>query len=65
MSPLYIIVAGFCLVVVGMVLPFLMTLRIIESTFLLNFLAFTCSLAGLLMGMIGAASYVKTNRGRK
>jgi len=65
MNPLYIIVAGFCLVVVGMVLPFLMTLRVIESTFLFNFLAFTCSLAGLLMGMIGAASYVKTNRGKK
>jgi hypothetical protein len=52
-------------VVIGMVLPFLTVLRVIESTFLLNFFAFTSSVAGLFLGMIGAAGYVKINRGKR
>jgi hypothetical protein len=65
MNPLNLIITGFFLVLFGMVMPFLMTLRVIESTFLLNFLSFGCSVAGLFMGMVGAASYVKINRGKK
>jgi hypothetical protein len=65
MNPLYLILIGFVLVVIGMVLPFLTVLRVIESTFLLNFFAFTSSVAGLFLGMIGAAGYVKINRGKR
>ena len=65
-SPKYIvfILIGFVLVLLGAVLPFLMVMRIIESTFFLNFLAYGSSMVGLLLGFIGASQYVREHRGR-
>lgn len=53
---------GFFLVTFGMVVPFLMVLRIVESTFFLNFLSFSASVAGLFLGIIGIVYYVRLNR---
>jgi membrane protein implicated in regulation of membrane protease activity len=64
MPPLHIIILGFILVVLGFLLPFLMILHIIESSFLLNFLAYGASVAGLMLGIMGAASYVRRNKRR-
>ncbi len=47
----------------GVILPFLMVLRLLTSTFGLNFLAFACQVGGLLLGLIGLASYARS-RGR-
>ena len=58
LSPLKIILIGFFLVVLGVVLPFLMVLHIIESTFFLNFFSYAASLLGLMLGLIGSAMYV-------
>lgn len=55
-NPLLII--GFVLVLVGAVLPFLIVIRLIESTFFLNFVAFSASVAGIFMGVIGTAMHV-------
>ncbi len=63
-SSLYPILLGFALVVLGVVLPFLMVLRVLESTFLLNFFSFTASMAGLLLGIAGAAMYFRSGKGR-
>jgi hypothetical protein len=65
-SPKYIlyILIGFVLVVLGAVLPFLMVMRVLESTFFLNFLAYGSSMAGLFLGFIGASLYVNEHRGR-
>ena len=41
----------------GFVAPFLMVLRILESTLLLGFLSYGASFAGLILGIIGAAWY--------
>lgn len=67
--PLRMIVIGFVLVTAGMVLPFLMQLGIIDLTrmpgvtgFLLAFLTYGASVAGLFLGFIGAATYVKMQR---
>lgn len=57
-----IILTGFALVLLGAVLPFLMVLEMLSSTFFLNFLAFTAAVSGLFLGLIGAATLV---RGRK
>lgn len=57
-----LIVIGFLMVVTGAVLPFLMVIGILESTFLLNFVAFATSTIGVFLGVIGAAIYVGENR---
>lgn len=62
MSPLKLIVVGFVLVLIGAVLPFAMVMRLLESTFLLNFLAAFSSGIGLLLGIIGAALYIRLGR---
>ncbi len=62
MSPRTMIVVGILMMVVGWLLPFLMILQVLESTFFLNFLSFTLSTAGLFLGMIGAALYYRQRR---
>jgi hypothetical protein len=56
--PKHVILIGFFLVLAGAVLPFLMVTRVLESTFTLNFASFGATMAGLLLGMIGASTYV-------
>ncbi len=60
-----LIVVGFLMVLVGAVLPFLMVIRLVESTFLLNFLAYIVSVAGLFLGIIGIAMYIGNVSRRK
>jgi len=61
-SPFKMILIGFALAVLGAVLPFLMVLHILKSTFFLNFFSYTASLAGLILGVIGAAMYVRLKK---
>jgi hypothetical protein len=56
------IVIGFFLVLTGAVLPFLIVIRLVPSTFFLNFLAYTASVSGLFLGVIGMAMYVGEKR---
>ncbi|NTW38139.1 MAG: hypothetical protein HGB17_19005 [Syntrophobacteraceae bacterium] len=64
-QPLRLILAGFVLVTAGMVLPFLMVLQVLESTFFLNFFSFAASVAGLFLGIIGGSMYVRLPREKK
>jgi len=61
-DPIHIILLGFGLLVLGVVLPMLMILQVLESTFFLNFLAYICSFLGLMFGLIGTAWYTRKNR---
>ena len=61
-SPFKIILIGFALAVLGAVVPFLMVLHILKSTFFLNFFSYAASLAGLILGIIGAAMYVRLKK---
>lgn len=65
-SPSFVIyiLIGFVLVVLGAVLPLLMVLQILESTLLLNFLAYGASISGLFLGFVGATLYVREHRGK-
>jgi heme/copper-type cytochrome/quinol oxidase subunit 4 len=63
-SPLFYILIGFVLVILGAVLPFLMIMQILESTLLLNFFSYFASVAGLFLGFIGATMYVREKRGK-
>jgi hypothetical protein len=63
MNPLTMIFIGFVLVLLaGIVIPFLMVMHLVETTYFLSFLSFGVSVGGLFMGIIGAAQYVHTKR---
>jgi hypothetical protein len=50
------------LLLFGWVVPFLMVLRVVESTFFLNFLAWGASVGGLYLGVIAVASLVRRRK---
>ena len=60
--PKHLILVGFFLVLTGAVLPFLMVIQVLKSTFFLNFFSFGATMSGLLLGMIGAATYVRMRK---
>jgi len=62
MPPLVLIFVGFLLSFTGVVLPFLMVIHLVPSTFFLNFFSYGVSLAGLFLGVIGASRYIRGNR---
>ena len=58
-DPKILIWLGAGLLVLGFVLPLLMTAQVIPSTFFLNFLSFGFQLAGMVSAMFGSFSIVK------
>ncbi|MBM3151035.1 MAG: hypothetical protein FJZ96_02325 [Chloroflexi bacterium] len=63
-DPRAIMALGFVLVLLGAVLPFLIVMQAIESTIFLNFFAYTASFTGLMLGVVGAAFYVKNTKNK-
>ena len=63
-QPRSLIIIGFFLVLTGAVLPFLMVIRLVPSTYLLNFISYGASIGGLFLGIIGAANYVRSHENR-
>jgi hypothetical protein len=61
-SPSGLILIGLLLVVTGVILPLLMVIQVLPSTFFLNFFAYGASLTGLFLGVIGAATYMRDRR---
>jgi hypothetical protein len=64
LNPKVLLGVGFLLLVLGVVLPIMMVLQIIPSTFFLNFFSYGASLVGLIMGMIGIMEFVTRSRNR-
>jgi uncharacterized membrane protein len=62
MQPWSLILIGFLLSVLGVVLPFLMVMHTIPSTFFLNFFSYLSSFGGLILGITGASMYVQKHR---
>ena len=48
--------------VLGVILPLLMVMKVLESTFFLNFFSYTLSLVGMILGIIGIAFEFKGRR---
>ena len=62
-SPRFLLVLGVALMLSGIILPFLMVIKILASTFFLNFFSWGASVAGLSFGTIGFAMYSRGRRG--
>jgi len=52
------------LMIFGVVMPFLMVLKLVESTFFLNFLSYGSQVSGLFLGIISMAAYRVTQKKR-
>ena len=62
MSHLRLIILGFVLLLIGAVLPFVMVIRLVEPTMLLNFVAAISSIGGLVVGFAGIVQYDRSRR---
>lgn len=65
LRPVEMILIGFVLVLAGAILPFLMVLQVLQSTFLLNFFSYGASIVGLFIGILGASSLIRETRAKK
>jgi hypothetical protein len=61
-SPRLLLTLSVVLMLLGIILPFLMVIQVLESTFFLNFFSWGASVAGLAFGTVGFAMW---SRGRK
>jgi len=61
-SPRLLLSLGLVLMLLGIILPFLMVIHVLESTFFLNFFSWGASVAGLAFGTIGFATYAKMKK---
>lgn len=61
-KPVLGILVGFLLVFLGFLLPLLMVIRVLESTFFLNFFSYTASVTGLFLGIVSAAYYARQRK---
>ena len=61
-SPRLLLGLGLILMILGIVIPFLIVIRVIDSTFFLNFFSWGASVAGLFLGIIGVATWVRKRK---
>lgn len=61
-SPRLLVGLGLVLMLLGIVLPFLILIKVLESTLFLNFFAYGASVGGLFLGIIGVSYWVRTRK---
>ena len=61
-SPRLLLGLGLLLMILGIVIPFLIVIRVLESTFFLNFFSWGASVAGLFLGIIGVANWTRNRK---
>jgi len=62
LNPVEMIAISIVLLLLGVVLPFLMVMQVLKSTFFLNFFSYGASVIGLFLGTYGVFGYIKTNQ---
>ncbi len=62
--PWLFILIGLLLSLLGFILPLLMVIHVLASTFFLNYFAALCMFVGLFLGIIGASQYIHIHRGK-
>lgn len=63
-SPIRYIIIATVLLIAGACLPFLILIRLLPSTFFLNFLAYGCMIVGIMIGFYGISGLVSDRRNR-
>jgi hypothetical protein len=63
-NPVFQIVIGFVLVLLAAILSWLIVLGYIPSSFPLDLSVFAMSMGGLMLGIVGSATYVKFTWGK-
>jgi hypothetical protein len=63
-NPKRLIFVAVSMMLFGCIVPFLMTIKVLESTLFLNFLAFGLSTLGLFLGIAGV-SVLKVKQGKR
>jgi hypothetical protein len=61
-SPRLLLGLSLLLMLLGILLPFLMVIHVLESTFFLNFFSWAVSVIGLALGMISVTFMVKYHK---
>jgi len=61
-SPRFFFILGSILLLIGWVIPLLILIRMIPSTFVLNFIGWIASVSGLFLGFFGGAMWVKMSK---
>ena len=61
-NPSKLVAIGFGLLIIGVVLPFLMVINLIESTMFLNLVAAASSIAGLTVGFLGIMQVFRSRK---
>lgn len=58
----FLLSLGVMLMLLGIALPFLMIIHVLESTFFLNFFSWGASVTGLMFGTIGFALHSRMRK---
>jgi hypothetical protein len=61
-TPRFLLIFGVILMLLGIILPFMMVIRVLESTFFLNFFSWGASVSGLSLGTIGFGMYARVKK---
>ncbi len=61
-SPRFLLGLGLLLMFSGILLPFLMVIHVLMSTFFLNFFSWGASVTGMALGMIGFALWSRDRK---
>ncbi len=62
LTPRNLIILGVLMMLSGVIFPFLMVTKVLESTFFLNFFSYISSVVGMLIGIIGVALYSRSQK---
>lgn len=60
--PKLLLFIAFLLMLFGVVMPFLMVIKVVESTFFWNFLSYISSTLGILLGVVAMAASHLVNK---
>jgi heme/copper-type cytochrome/quinol oxidase subunit 4 len=64
-DPRVIVLIGFMLVVAGVILPFLMVMKVIAPNWILSFVSFAASVSGVMLGLVGAALWTRIDMAQR
>jgi len=60
--PRFLLSLGMILLLLGSIVPYLIVIHILPSTFTLNFFAWIAATSGMFVGYIDVATWVKMNK---